>query len=225
LILLGTAVPASAKLVCPPGRFTIETLGRSLGLDGSELVLGQGTLTMAGGCRTGSAGRYLAGMDRWLHVVARWKRCHGTGMVMRAKFALTVGDYCTRLSGVIRTTSGRRTRFVATRIPECGNDLREPGEQCDGQDGTFFGMDCCAADCRVKPDCPLSCDFRRGFPCEDADQTCVTTCGFGGVCTDRAKVDCGTSPVCDCSEQVTYADRCAAFDAGAGVSADGACTP
>jgi hypothetical protein len=168
-------------------------------------------------------GRYLDGMNRWLHVVARWNRCHGRAMVMRAKFDFTA-EYCTRLAGVIRTGAGRRTRFVATRIPECGNELRETGEQCDGQDGTFFGMDCCAADCRVKPDCPLICEFRRGFRCESADQICAYICGFGGVCSDRAAIDCGTAPVCDCSEQVTYADRCAAYDAGAGVAHEGACS-
>jgi hypothetical protein len=226
VILLGTVMPAAAKLICPPGRFTIDTSGASPRLDGSELVLGQGTVRLAETCRSASAGRYLARSDRWLlRVVARWKHCHGRTMVMRARFDPTDVAYCARLSGVIRSGSGRRTRFVASRIPECGNDLREPGEQCDGQDGTFFGMDCCAADCRVKPDCPVVCDLRRGFPCERAEQTCVTTCGFGGVCSDRAEVDCGTTPVCDCNHEVTYANRCAAYDAGAGVAQDGPCPP
>ena len=223
MILLGTAVPAAAKLICPPGRFTIDTSGTSTRFDGSELVLGRGTVMMGGSCFTASAGRYLDGMDRWLRVTARWKRCHGRAMVMRARFDATDVAYCSKLAGVIRMESGRRIRLVAQRIAECGNDLREPGEQCDGQDGTFFGMDCCATDCRVKPDCPLSCDFRRGFPCEDAEQTCVTTCGFGGVCWDRGDVECGTTPVCDCGGQVTYANRCAAYDAGAGVDREGAC--
>ena len=146
-------------------------------------------------------------------------------MVVRARFDPTDVEPCARLSGVIRTASGRRTPFVAVRIPECGNGLREPGEQCDGQDGTFFAMNCCDASCRVQPGCPVACDLRRGFSCERADRICAVICGFGGVCADRADVECGSGPVCDCSGQVTYASRCAAYEAGAGVEREGACAP
>jgi len=194
-------------------------------LDGTELVLGRGQVTLASGCTSVRAGRYFSGMNRWLHVNARWTRCHGRAMTMRARFDYDDPSFCTRLEGEVRTRSGRKTSFTATRIPECGNELREPGEQCDGGDGTLFGLDCCAADCRVKPDCPVLCDFRRGFQCEGADEICATTCGFGGRCWPRADVPCKPGPVCDCSGEVTYSSNCAAYDAGAGVSRDGACTP
>ena len=196
-----------AKLVCPPGRFTISTSGANVRLDGAELVLDRGRVILSGSCRSSSAWRYLPTTDRWLlHVVARWKRCHGPAIVMRARFDPTDPASCTRLEGILRTASGRRSRFIAQRVPECGNELREPGEQCDRQDGSPFGRDCCGSDCRVKPGGPLVCDLRRGFPCETPDQTCVTTCGSGGTCANRADVDCGASPVCDCSGEVTYAD-------------------
>ena len=91
---------------------------------------------------------------------------------------------------------------TATRVPECGNELREPGEQCDGYDGAMFGMDCCGADCRVKPDCRVVCDSNR-FPCESADEICVKACGYSGICQPRGNLVC-KGPVCSCSS-ITYA--------------------
>jgi hypothetical protein len=215
------ALSASAKLVCPPGRFTMQSANARI--DGTELVLGRGHVTIASSCKSARAGRYLNGMNRWLSVNARWRRCHGRSMVMRARFDLTDPSLCGRLKGTLRTASGR-TAFTAVRIPECGNEIRESGEQCDGQDGSLFVTDCCTADCRVKPGCPVLCDFRRGFRCEGADQICVTTCGYGGQCSPRTAVTCEPGPVCDCSGEVTYESNCAAYEAGAGVSRDGTCT-
>jgi hypothetical protein len=219
--VLGLAVSASAKLVCPPGRFTMQSANARF--DGTELVLGRGRVTMASGCTSVRAGRYLPGMNRWLHVNARWNRCHGRSMIMRARFDHTDPSLCGRIEGQVKTRSGRKIAFTATRIPECGNEIREPGEQCDGTDGVLFALDCCGADCRVKPHCRVLCDFRRGFPCEGADEVCVTACGFGGTCQPRADVSCEPGPVCDCSGEVTYPSNCAAYEAGAGVSRDGAC--
>ena len=65
--------------------------------------------------------------------------------------------------------------------------------------------------------------FGRGFQCEGADEICVTACGFGGTCQPRSDVRCEPGPVCDCSGEVTYSSNCAAYEAGAGVSRDGAC--
>jgi hypothetical protein len=218
------AVTASAKLVCPPGRFTMQSADARF--DGTELVLGRGDVTMASTCASVRAGRYLPAMNRWLlHVNARWNRCHGRAMVMRARFDPTDPGPCGRIAGQMKTRSGRKIAFTATRIPECGNEIREPGEQCDGADGSQFALDCCSADCRVKPECRLVCDFRRGFRCEGADEICVTPCGFSGMCWPRADLECKPNPVCDCSGQIMYASNCAAYEAGAGVSRVGACPP
>ena len=217
------AVSTSAKLVCSPGRFAMQSANARF--DGTDLVLGRGQVTMASTCASVRAGKYLSGMNRWLRVNARWDRCHGRSMSMRARFDHTDPSFCGRIEGEVKTPSGRKTRFTATRIPECGNEIREPGEQCDGTDGTLFFGNCCNADCRVNSNCPVVCDFRRGFQCEGADEICVTTCSYGGTCAPRAKIPCEPGPVCDCSGEVTYASNCAAYEAGAGVSRDGACTP
>ncbi len=170
-LVLGLAVSASAKAVCPPGRFTMQSADARF--DGTELVLGRGKVTMASACTSVRAGRYLPGMNRWLHVNARWNRCHGRSMIMRARFDLTDPSLCGRIDGHLKTRSGRKIAFTATRIPECGNEIREPGEQCDGSDGSQFALDCCNADCRVKPECRVVCDFRRGFQCARARTRCA----------------------------------------------------
>ena len=222
LILLGTATVVSGKAVCSPGRFVIDTSGASAALDGRELVLGAGTVSLSGMCANAPGRRYQRGGDNWINRVAARLRCHGRSMALRARFDLN-SAYCTRLEGFIRTGSRRRIAFTALRIVECGNRVREAGEQCDGHDGVRFAADCCGADCRVKPGCPVLCETTRPFPCEGADEICVTTCGFVGACQPRAEVDCGTTPVCDCALQVTYADRCAAWEAGTGVGTEGPC--
>jgi hypothetical protein len=216
-------MPVLAKLLCPPGRFVVDTSGASPALDGRELVLGAGTVALPGMCRVAAGRRYLERMDYWLTRVSARLRCPARPMVLRARFDLTSEADCTRLDGFVRTGSRRRIPFVATRIVECGNRLREPGEQCDGRDGSLFGLDCCGSDCRVKPGCPVVCETRRPFPCEGSDEICMIDCSFGGVCRPRADVDCGTTPVCDCSRQITYANRCAAWEAGTGIGGAAPC--
>jgi hypothetical protein len=159
--------------------------------------------------------------DSPVHELARGSYCE----YGRARFDPTDLGPCGRIDGQVKTRSGRKIAFTATRIPECGNEIREPGEQCDGADGALFFLNCCTGDCRVNPDCPVVCDFRRGFRCEGADEVCVTACGFSGTCRPRADLRCEPGPVCDCSGEVTYSSNCAAYDAGAGVSHKGACTP
>jgi hypothetical protein len=119
LVLLGAALPAWGKLICPGGRFTVRTT--AAGLDGAELVLGSGAATLSGVCRAAPARRFLPGLRRWLFVKARWPRCHGPGLTMRARFDYTATSYCRRLTGTLRV-GGRRVPFVAERIVECGNE-------------------------------------------------------------------------------------------------------
>ena len=224
VILLGTAMPAPAKLLCAPGRFVVDTAGAYPAVDGRELVLGNGTVSVPGMCQRAPGRRFDRESDYWLYRVKARLRCETRSMTVRARWNLDDDRhaYCTRLEGVFRMGSRRRIPFVATRVVECGNRIREAGEQCDGQDGTFFGADCCGPDCRVKPGCALLCDVGR-FPCEGPDQICVKDCSYGGVCRPRADVDCGTTPVCDCERKVTYANRCEAWDAGAGLNGEPPC--
>lgn len=215
LLLAGMAMPVSAKVVCPPGQFTLHT--QVAALDGGQLMLGEGDAAIADACGPVSAGDFHASTGRWLyHVRARWGQCHGRRLALRARFDGRA-PWCTRLTGVLRVGRSRRVGFVADRIPVCGNALREAGEQCDEGHET----PCCGLDCQVKPNCLVACDLRH-FPC-DADQLCVHNCGVGGACRPRAEVDCGSGPVCDCNEQTTYPDRCAAYEAGTGAGYPGPC--
>jgi hypothetical protein len=223
LFVLSLAIPAAAKMVCPPGRFVIRaTDGPGMALDGRELELGRGIASLSGGCGPARGTRFLRGMGRWVnHVRTARLRCGGGRWVrVRALFS-TTEPYCANLEGTLITQAGRRVAFSAGRIPECGNGLREPGEQCDGTDSAAFGT-CCTETCTVKPDCPVQCDAER-FPCA-AGELCTYTCGFTGVCQPAARVDCGDGPVCGCDTVTTYADRCAAFAAGTGASHDGPCS-
>ncbi|HXJ33951.1 MAG TPA: hypothetical protein VMS22_07895 [Candidatus Eisenbacteria bacterium] len=221
LILLGMALPASAKIVCPSGRFTIKT-STPHALDAAELVLGKGRATISGTCGAVRAGQYLRGTGAWLlRVKARWNDCGGRPVTLKAQWDLQSAGSCRRLEGTLRT-GGRRVSFVADRIPECGNGVREGTEQCDGSDGSFLGLDCCDAECHVK-NCPVQCDTSE-FPCP-ADEICTRTCGFSGYCRPRAEVDCSGPPVCGCDGQATYATQCAAWEAGDGFGHAGACQP
>ena len=223
LATLVLAAPALAKYICPPGRFVLA-VDRSSGTgmrDGMELELGRGAVKLSGVCPPARGRRYHPGLNAWLlRVTATWPRCRSRrGLALRARFD-TNAPYCTRLTGTLRSRSGARVRFVAERVPACGNNLRERGEQCDGTDSAGFGT-CCAADCTVKPGCAVQCD-QEYFPCAGTD-VCTYQCGFNGLCKPRDTVDCGSGPVCGCDHATTYPDRCAAFADGTGVSRLGAC--
>jgi hypothetical protein len=155
-------------VLCPPGRFTIQT---GAALHGRELVLGDGTVSLPGMCPVVHAERFTG--HGWTHLSARWRRCPRRALAMRARFDLDRTSYCTRLEGVLRTGTRRRVPFVADRIRECGNGVREDGEQCDGGDGAIFGFDCCR---RLPHQARLSGHAaRRGPPCRAPARSACTT--------------------------------------------------
>jgi hypothetical protein len=221
LLLVFVSAPAFAKVICPPGEYVlrVDTASRMATLDGRRLHLGDGQLGIDDACRTNAVEGFHRRTGVWLlGVRGRWRRCDGRQLRLRARFDLHTA-FCMRLVGTLRAGGGARSSFVAERVPACGNRLREPGEQCDaGPDGG----PCCRSDCRAESGCDVSCDARGEFPC-DADRVCVHTCGGGGVCRLRDWIRCDEGPVCDCSGQTTYADRCAAYAAGTGVSREGPC--
>ena len=186
---------------------------------GLHLRLGAGTAEIDALCPTVHApGSFHEPTGRWTQARVRWPRCEPRRpVVIRARFAFDA-PLCTRLAGRLRF-GVRRFRIVADRVPVCGNHVRDAGEECDGVDVRYG--DCCDAECRALPDCPVRCD--AFFSCGEGE-VCVAGCRSGGVCAARADIDCGTRPVCAC-DGTTYADRCAAIDAGAGVAYPGACLP
>ena len=222
VLVFGPSAPAAARVLCPPGDFIVravddgapEPLRSGLGLH-----LGSGLVALPELCPPVASPSFHHPTGRWTRIRARWRRCAGPRTVsLRARFALDAPP-CTRLGGRLRLGS-RRFHVVADRVPVCGNQVRDAGEQCDGID-VRYGT-CCDDQCRARPGCPVRCDAH--FPCA-AEEVCVVTCRVGGVCARRADLDCGTTPVCACDGTTTYADRCAAIEAGAAIAYPGACLP
>lgn len=214
LLLITAVAPASAKLICPPGRYTIqvEAAGSEPALEGAEIVLGRGTVAVTGRCAPVAASRYLRVTGVWANTVrARWGRCDRRRPVKLKAAFRGDGPLCMELVGTIRIGRGRPIPLTADRVPECGNGLREPGEECDPQ--ARVADPCCGADCRVGPGCPLACE--SWFPCPD-DHICARNCILGAICKPRAGLDCGQGPVCACDGVTEYADACAAWEAGTG---------
>jgi hypothetical protein len=222
LFVLGTQASVSAKLLCPPGRFVLhpQEPGRLAALDGVELTLGEGDAAVGSACGAVPSRDFHYESGQWLlHVRARWNRCIGRrALSLRSRFDFEA-IACTRLSGRLRVGRGPSVRFVADRMPVCGNGIREQGEQCDGDDESG----CCGSDCRVNPGCHAACD-PRFFTC-DAGERCTYTCVGGGYCWPREAIDCGAGPVCGCDLRTTYANRCVAWEAASGVAHEGPCRP
>jgi hypothetical protein len=150
LLSLVVSAPAWAKIVCPPGRFTVQ--GPALLAD-VQLELGQGSVALAGLCDPVPAPGFHPLLGRWTRVRARWRRCAGgRGASLRLRFD-PVRGHCTHLQGKLRL-GRRRIALTAIRIPECGNGLREAGEECDG--GAAGSDPCCGAGCRVQAGCPVA---------------------------------------------------------------------
>ncbi len=226
-LVAGLGTPASAKIICTPGQFRVRAVDAANApaplRDGMMLELGAGRAALSGVCAAVRAASFHRGLGRWTRVKARWTRCERLRPVaLRARFDTGDGAYCRGFTGTLRL-GGRSFAVVGERVPACGNELREIGEQCDGTDSTGLGGECCAEDCTVKPGCAMHCDAER-FPCA-AHEICAYPCGGRGMCRPREDVACDFGPVCACDRATTFADVCAAFAAGTGVAYFGACQP
>jgi len=112
---------------------------------------------------------------------------------------------------------GFDTSFCIHGPNRCGNDVREEGEACDGQDVGFFtcssfggsGQLACRADCTFDPSGCVVDDYcaQNGYywngvcdPCENLggvpDPDCEHFCGADGRCADYSGPQTGYLPSC-----------------------------
>jgi hypothetical protein len=122
------------------------------------------------------------------------------------------GDYEIRVSAY----SGQILRyFLDVSFPEteCGNGVREPGEQCD--DGNLASGDCCSSAC-AQDAAGTSCS--DGLFCNGPD-----SCSGAGLCTVHAGDPCaGPDGDADCSETCSEtADACSGNDPDGTTCRDG----
>jgi len=213
---------AAAGKVCPMGRFAVTPHG-SPG-DAMVLRLDESGATFEGQCATTALRPRALPFGVQFRMRAHWDApCGPTRVVaMRARFQ----PPCDTLAGVLRARGGARTRFTATRIPECGNGRVEAGETCD--DGNTAGNDCCAADCQAEPGCFIPCE--RTSDCNPV-ALCVRSpagCPGSGTCVLVSSVfppgydPCADGLVCGCDRR-TYGSSCEAWNAGVTVQRPGAC--
>lgn len=221
VMMVAAAVRPAAGKLCPHGRFALTPRGGPA--DAMVLRL-DGGATLEGHCATASLRPRSFPYGVQLRMRARWHApCGLTHLVaMRARF----DPPCDTLVGVLRARGGAKTRFTATRIPECGNGYVEAGETCD--DGNAVGGDCCAADCQAEPGCFIQCE--RTADCNPVAQ-CVRQpgqCGGFGACWPVSHAyappydPCTDGPVCGCDAR-TYVSSCDAWAVGVNVRRPGAC--
>lgn len=216
LFLLAVSDTAFAKLLlCPPGHFTMRPTGAAP-LDLSVLQLTDSALVeIVGVCpgATATGTVYPSGWGPRFRV--RWTDCDVASDIagLRARFR----DECRELRGVVRTRSGRRRRFQATRIPICGDRITQAGEDCD--DGNAVSGDCCV-DCRAEPGCHVPCertaDCASYAVCARYDDTCTATTG---ICRlpigDECRAD-ALFPLCGCDGN-PHESACAAWKVGVSI--------
>jgi hypothetical protein len=226
---------ASAKGLCPRGRFQLEgASGRDAAVLGSAtLLLDKGTIDLEGVCPTINGERpYFYG--QWpFRTRFRVARCEPSLTRGRMRLLLDYRNDCQTLTGTFRTRHGR-TRFAGHRLPTCGNEVVEDGETCD--DGNVDGGDCCDATCAIEPGCSGSCD--RSADCHPA-AVCIRESPSPGAACSATEGRCqylspaqrGTScpskrlptdAVCGCDGE-NYPTYCDAWAAGVTVRAPGRC--
>jgi hypothetical protein len=218
-LVLCAAPDAVAKPVdCPDGRYLVEVVAERAGLpDGQPIDLSLGTVAVSSVCPPAVARRFgFEAEGRWFgRVDARWPACVSGSPIsgIRSRFDRT----CTALKGKLLLRGGKRARFQASRVPQCGDGVLQGSEECDPRHG-----EPCCEDCRVVPGCSGPCQT-------DADCAAVARCEWNGGCgttSGECRVgfdpsSCG-GPVCGCDGQ-TYADACAASAARMPFEYYGAC--
>jgi cysteine-rich repeat protein len=211
LAALALATVAGARSVpCPGGRFPTDIRPKGptpLDLRPSpELVIAGDRVSLEPLCPPLAA--RIRPSRRGTTVRARWRACaDGRRVALRA----LVDRACWSATGVVRAR-GLRPRFTATRMPACGNGVREGDEACD--DGNTADGDCCSAACAVEAGCAVVCG--PFAPCGPGAYCAQPTgqCGGGGTCVQRpAACAPGGGPVCGCDAR-TYDSACAAAAAG-----------
>ncbi|MFP6664271.1 MAG: hypothetical protein VCC00_08740 [Deltaproteobacteria bacterium] len=106
--------------------------------------------------------------------------------------------------------SGAVAEIVIDVAANCGNEITEPGEQCD--DGAQVNGDGCSADCLLEEcwNCtgsPSACAHDDGFPCDDRQECTSSDQCLGGICQGTPTAD-GTA--CDDGPACTLANFCTA---------------
>jgi hypothetical protein len=208
--ILVTAIGAHGKgYDCPDGRFRFDVVGPRARLEPGQVIeLATRTVALPTVCPPALADSDpFSAPGRWfLRVHARWDTCLSPSPIrgVRARF----DSSCAALDGVLRVGRGRKARFQATRLAQCGDGILQAPEECDTP-----GDPCCTTDCRVVSGCSGPC--RSG-----ADCAAVAYCDWGGVCGATqgecrlvGPNPCGFGPVCGC-DGLNYPDPCSASAAG-----------
>jgi cysteine-rich repeat protein len=212
-VLAGMGIARAKIIGCPPGRFELEMATDRAGAPGTmTLALSDsGTANLGGLCAPARGlGRFFTNVGWASPVRVRWTSCDpASGIVaLRGRF----DDGCQAVRGTLRLRSGR-ARFVAERVPVCGDGVVGPGEECD--DANDASGDCCVA-CRAESGCWIPCqrsaECAPYAACWRRDDMCRAT---SGVCRPKYEGQCRPDqfPVCGCDGRA-YPSECAAWDAG-----------
>lgn len=222
VLVLATAASA-AVLPCPGGRFVVEG---PRGVDriqpGTEVVVEDGTVALGLVCPPVPVRQVVARQGDRMR--ATWPEC-GEGRYGRTTFRARFGSTCWTLAGVTRDASAKYARrFIARRMAECGNGLREGAEACD--DGNTLDGDCCSATCEVEPatGCLRTCSTNADCTSDELCLTADADCGGQGTCTQRPAA-CRMIPkasVCAC-DRFVYRSACEANASGTSLGPAGTC--
>jgi len=222
-LLAGGSAAAATTRRCSGGRFLVANalLGGGYRAGTTDAVVVEaGRVSIASGCP--SARVRMKASRKGTTLKAVWGEC---GEIRGVRLRARIDRACLRMAGVLAAgTPEVRQRFTATRVPTCGNGVREADEQCD--DGNTAPGDCCSATCRNEDGGACVTTACRGnADCPDAGycERQAGTCDSEGVCRQRPEACIGLlEPVCACDGR-SYVNACEAARAGVGVRSRGRC--